>query len=97
MKKSRTLNEAKLLYGDFSFVMSSNETITDHSVIATDKLGTNALATIITNGTILVSGKKVYALWSGGTKALSPYMIEFRATSSNGEKHIARATLWITE
>lgn len=89
--------EKWLINGDFSNRLGMEETITDYEVTATDSAGADATAEIIVDGSTAVSGRKLFALWQAGEVALSPYIVEFRATSSAGEQHIIRASLRVKE
>ncbi len=78
--------ERYFIYGDFSSVMETGETIDSETIVAEDKDGADATATVVDAASAYVDGFKQYVRIKDGTEAASPYKITIKIETSNGNR-----------
>lgn len=74
------------LEADFSLNMQSDETLSNPTVTAVDKNGTDVSTTFLDTNTVQASGQSVFCLIRGGTEDVQPYIVTFRAETSVNHK-----------
>ena len=81
--------ESFTVYGDFSNVMASDETIVlaSSSILIEDKNGDDVTDTVLVTSSEVVSGFTLRGRVQAGSESLSPYKITYKAITSASEQY----------
>ena len=78
--------EEERIAGEFTDDLDDGETISSSTVSAVDKDDNDVSTTVLDQATKTIDGGYVKIFAKGGSEAASPYVITFRATTSDGQK-----------